>query len=127
LQRYFDAGLQMIWVKTPHSVSNEEDLIGEMIDSMRRHGFKKFKVNTRRSFSPAQGILTFTTEVKASLIAMPTHGRKGLLQLFFDSVTEDVVNQSLIPVWSFNNGAALANPKIDQKSVGSTSEEIKVK
>lgn len=126
LQLYLDAGLQMIWVKTPHSLSIEEDLIGEMIDSMHKHGLKRFKVNTRRSFSPSHGVLTFSTEVKASLIAMPTHGRKGLKQLFHDSVTEEVVNQSVIPVWSFNNGSI--KPAAEEKSTdqGKTKREIKI-
>ena len=112
IQQDLDAGLQMLWVKTPHSLVNEEDLIDEMVNSMKRHGFDRFKVNTRRSFSPTQGVLTFTGEVNGDLIAMATHGHKGLMHLFFDSVTEDVVNKSVIPVWSFNN-AAVQRSKVD--------------
>ena len=115
LQSQLNAGLQMIWVKTPNSQSPEEDLISEMIDSMHRHGFKKFKVNTRRSYSPAQGVIAFTAEVKGAMVAMPTHGRKGLRQLLQNSVTEEVVNQSVIPVWSFNLGNIKTNTT-DQKS-----------
>lgn len=48
-----------------------------------------------------EGILEGAAENKASLIAIPTHGRSGLFQLFNGSIAEDVVNHSNIPVITF--------------------------
>jgi nucleotide-binding universal stress UspA family protein len=44
------------------------------------------------------GILNFSNKVKADLIIVPTHGRKGLEHFFKGSVGEDVVNHSTLPV-----------------------------
>lgn len=104
IQLLSDATIQLVWVKTPHSLVNEEDLISEMAECISSHGIQNFRVNTRRGFSPAEGILTFVEETNSELIAMPTHGRKGLKHLFMDSVTEAVVNKTDIPVWTFNIG-----------------------
>ena len=104
MQAFSNATIQLVWVKTPHTLVNEEDLISEMAECVSSHGIQKFRVNTRRGFSPAEGILTFVEETGSELIAMPTHGRKGIKHLFMDSVTEAVVNKTDIPVWTFNIG-----------------------
>lgn len=48
-----------------------------------------------------EGILTFANKIGADIIAMPTHGRKGLAHLFEGSVGEDVANHSSLPVITF--------------------------
>ena len=47
------------------------------------------------------GILNGAESIGADLIAMSTHGRKGLAHLFNGSIAEDVVNRSDIPVITF--------------------------
>lgn len=48
-----------------------------------------------------EGILNGAESIDADLIAIPTHGRKGLAHLFNGSIAEDVVNQSDTPVITF--------------------------
>ncbi|MEM6514799.1 MAG: universal stress protein [Bacteroidota bacterium] len=52
-------------------------------------------------YSVENGILNFANLVGANLIAMPTHGRKGLAHFFSGSISEDVANHSQIPVMTF--------------------------
>lgn len=47
---------------------------------------------------PGETILDVATEVKASLIAMSTHGRTGMQRWIFGSVTEKVLRASPVPV-----------------------------
>lgn len=112
IQVFAKATIQLVWIKTPHSLVNEEDLIAEMAECVSSHGIQDFRVNTRRGFSPLLGILNFVEEIHGDMIAMPTHGRKGLKHLFLDSVTEEVVNKTDTPVWTFNVGI---EQKITQK------------
>ena len=48
-----------------------------------------------------KGILNFADSIGADLIGMSTHGRKGLSHFFNGSISEDLVNHSLIPVVTF--------------------------
>ena len=48
-----------------------------------------------------QGVLNAANNESAELIAMPTHGRKGLSHFFNGSIGEDVVNHSDLPVITF--------------------------
>ena len=47
---------------------------------------------------PAETILKAARQVKADLIVMATHGRRGLMHLFLGSVVETVLRQSPCPV-----------------------------
>lgn len=48
-----------------------------------------------------EGILNGANSIQADLIAIPTHGRRGLSHFFNGSIAEDVVNHSDIPVITF--------------------------
>ncbi|MCL6294363.1 universal stress protein [Jejuia spongiicola] len=52
-------------------------------------------------YTVEDGILNFSIKMGADLIAMPTHGRKGLSHFFQGSVGEDVANHSTLPVITF--------------------------
>jgi nucleotide-binding universal stress UspA family protein len=48
---------------------------------------------------PAETIISFAAKNKAELIVMATHGRSGVGQWFYGSVTEKVLQGSKIPLW----------------------------
>ncbi|MFD1614858.1 universal stress protein [Gelatiniphilus marinus] len=52
-------------------------------------------------YTVEDGILNFSTKIGADLIAVATHGRKGLSHFFQGSVGEDVANHSTLPVITF--------------------------
>lgn len=49
--------------------------------------------------NPAETILDVAAEIKASMIAMSTHGRSGVQRWIFGSVTEKVLRASPVPVF----------------------------
>lgn len=51
-----------------------------------------------RTGSAAEGIIKFTEEIKAGLVAMSTHGRAGLSRWAFGSVTDKVLRGGNVPV-----------------------------
>jgi nucleotide-binding universal stress UspA family protein len=81
----------------------EEDLsrsaqaeIEQEAEPLRRRGVA---VETRVAFGPAaRAILDLAAEVKASLIVVGTHGRKGAAHLLLGSVAERVVRAAPCPV-----------------------------
>ena len=52
-------------------------------------------------YNVEDGVLTFSNTIGADLIALPTHGKKGLAHFFEGSVGEDVANHSTLPVLTF--------------------------
>ncbi|PHR71917.1 MAG: universal stress protein UspA [Lutibacter sp.] len=52
-------------------------------------------------YSVEKGILNYSNVVGADLIAVVTHGRKGLTHFMDGSVSEDVANHSTLPVLTF--------------------------
>lgn len=48
-----------------------------------------------------KGILNYSNKVGADLIAVSTHGRKGIAHFFEGSISEDIANHSVLPVMTF--------------------------
>ncbi len=52
-------------------------------------------------YSIEKGILNFANTIGADVIAVATHGRKGLAHFFEGSISEDLANHSTLPVMTF--------------------------
>lgn len=49
-------------------------------------------------YSVESGVFNYCEKTNANLIAIPTHGRRGLAHFFSGSIGEDIVNRSSLPV-----------------------------
>nr|WP_321233297.1 universal stress protein [uncultured Psychroserpens sp.] len=58
-------------------------------------------VHYTSDYTVEKGILNASNLLGADLIAVPTHGRKGLAHFFTGSVSEDVANHATLPVMTF--------------------------
>jgi len=58
-------------------------------------------VNIVSDYSIEKGILNFANLIGADVIAVATHGRKGLAHFFEGSISEDLANHSTLPVMTF--------------------------
>ena len=58
-------------------------------------------VHVVSDYSIEKGILNFANAIGADLIAVATHGRKGLAHFFEGSISEDIANHSTLPVMTF--------------------------
>lgn len=52
-------------------------------------------------YTVEKGITNFSNQIGADLIAIATHGRKGLAHFFEGSISEDLANHSTLPVMTF--------------------------
>ena len=59
---------------------------------------KMHLVSYVNDYSIEKGILNYANVIGADLIAVATHGRKGLSHFFAGSVSEDIANHSTLPV-----------------------------
>mgnify|MGYP000040812528 CR=1 FL=1 len=49
-------------------------------------------------YTVEKGIFNYAQKIKADVIGIPTHGRRGLAHFFSGSISEDIVNHSKLPV-----------------------------
>ncbi|WP_224491435.1 universal stress protein [Robertkochia flava] len=59
------------------------------------------KVTYYSDYTIENGIYNFSNSVGADLIAIPTHGRKGISHFFMGSIGEDLANHAELPVITF--------------------------
>lgn len=62
---------------------------------------ENFTVNIHNDITVEKGILNFAEYINADLIALNTHGRRGLMNFFNGSISNDISNHSSRPVITF--------------------------
>jgi nucleotide-binding universal stress UspA family protein len=97
LQQFFGAKLHVLFLNTPFNFIRDN----ELKEFAKRHQLSNYSLNIRNDRYEPDGIVSFAEEVKADMLAMPTHARKGLAHFISGSVTEDVVNHILCPIWTY--------------------------
>jgi nucleotide-binding universal stress UspA family protein len=101
LQAFFSATLHLLQVNTPAILKRTGDE-KQLIEAFaKQHHSADYTVNTRNEFTVEGGIVNFAHEVKAGMIAVGTHDRKGLSHLFLGSIAENVVNRITCPTWTY--------------------------
>ncbi len=96
LQEFFDATLHVLYLNTPFNFIRE----AELKDYAKHYKLTNCTLNIRNDRYEPDGIISFVKEIKADMLAMATHGRKGLSHFIYGSLTEDVVNHIECPIWT---------------------------
>ena len=100
LQELFKAKLHILYVNTPSNFHRDGSTRQQLSDFAKRFMLKDFTLNVFNDFDQESGVIHFAHELGADMIAMATHGRKGLSHLISGSVAEDVVNHIDCPIWT---------------------------
>lgn len=97
----FDSHLHLVMINTPNSFKSTH-VAQEIMDNFVS-GFKidNFSMHIYNDINVEKGILHFAKKIKADLIGMSTHGRKGLSHFFNGSISEDLVNHAKRAVITF--------------------------
>jgi nucleotide-binding universal stress UspA family protein len=100
------AEMQLVYINTPgdgfrSTQEMEERVAAFFSEAMLDNEFGIDDVSYYSAYSVEEGIFTFSNKVNADLIAIPTHGRRGLAHFFSGSISEDLVNHSDLPVMTF--------------------------
>ncbi|AFU69631.1 universal stress protein, UspA family [Psychroflexus torquis ATCC 700755] len=97
----FKAKMQLLYINLPgnqfYSTTEIRDHIKNFLNKMEAP-LSRDNIEIYNDYSLGEGILNGALSLKADLIIIPTHGRKGISHFFNGSVGEDVVNHSELPV-----------------------------
>ncbi len=101
IQDFLKAQLHLVFINTPAIFRKDAQTLPELKAFAKRFMLKNFTINIYNDLSEEEGLKNFAESKKAGLIAMSTHGRKGLAHLLSGSLAEDVVNHIACPVWTY--------------------------
>lgn len=100
LQKFFGASLEILWINTPMNFRPDVESKALLEDFARNYKLENYHLHVRNDTIEEDAIAHFTKEIKGDMIAMATHGRRGLAHALMGSVTEDVVNHIQCPIWT---------------------------
>ena len=101
LQSFFGASLHLLYVNTPSRFRRDIEIKKEMKAFAKRFMLKDYTLTIFNDFTEEEGLQNFVAETKADLVAMATHGRRGLNHLMSGSIAEDAVNHLQCPIWTY--------------------------
>lgn len=98
--QHANAKIHLLRVNTPNNFEGSAQTMNKMKAYVEKNGLEA-EQHIYNSATEEEGIMEFAASNQIDLIAMGTHGRKGLMHLLSGSIAEDVVNHSEIPVLTF--------------------------
>ena len=103
LQAFFKATVHILYVNTPTNFAADNITLERLRQFAKEFAFRNYTLNVYNYPSEESGIIQFTSQIKGDLVAMGTHGRKGLAHFLNGSLAEDVVNHAKFPIWTLAN------------------------
>lgn len=103
LQDFFKATLHILYINTPANFRSDVVTRKRLDDFAKRFMIKNCTLNVYNDLSEEEGVTNFTKTVKGDMVAMATHGRRGLNHLMSGSIAEDVVNHIECPIWTWKS------------------------
>ncbi len=97
----FDAKIHFLYINTIHNFSTTKEIEKKMDKFIKDFDIKNYTKTIYNDISIEKGILSYSRKIKADLIALNTHGRSGLSQLFNGSIGQELTNHALRPVITF--------------------------
>ncbi|MDY7396434.1 universal stress protein [Aureibaculum sp. 2210JD6-5] len=97
----FNAKLHLLFINTARNFEPTEVTNAKLKYFIGDFDLKNYTLNTYNDVTIEEGILNFGKKIDADIIAINTHGRSGLAQLFNESISKDLANHALRPVVTF--------------------------
>jgi nucleotide-binding universal stress UspA family protein len=101
IQNIFDATLHVVWINTPALFQPDTSIKNAMQEFIKKAKLKNYTLNIFNDYSVEEGIVHFAESTNADLIAMATHGRKGLAHILTRSIAESAASKAKRPVLTF--------------------------
>lgn len=97
----FESKIHLLNVNTMNRFKSTKKSKQKMEDFLSAYKDQKHSINVYSDDSIENGILNFSKEVNADLIALSTHERSGIFRLFNRDISKNLSKSSLKPVITF--------------------------
>lgn len=95
---HFKSEIRLLKVNTPSRFESTYEATEKIKNFIAEFNLPKYSINIYNDASVRKGILNFSRDIDADLIALSTHGRSGLSHLFSASVTKTLSKKALKPI-----------------------------
>jgi nucleotide-binding universal stress UspA family protein len=99
------AEFQVVFINTPEKFLSNQEMQERAFKFMLHSGVDTTDVYDTTvyycDYRLEHGIYSFSNEVDADVVVVPTHGRRGLAHFFSENVSETIVNHSALPIMTF--------------------------
>lgn len=99
------ANMHLVYVNLPgEKFKSTSEMEGKVVTFLKKSEGdldSLSKITYVSDYTVEQGISNFANLIGADLVAIATHGRKGIAHFFEGSISEDVANHSTLPVMTF--------------------------
>lgn len=95
------AELHLVFVNTPAYFEDTESTTNRLKKITKEFDLNPKHIAIYNDFTIEDGIIAYANSVNADMIAITTHGFKGIKKLLNDNITEALVNHAAKPVLSF--------------------------
>jgi nucleotide-binding universal stress UspA family protein len=95
---HFKSEIHLLKVNTPSRFESTQEATKKVKDFIKGFDLPKYSINIYNDASIQKGILNFSKDINADIIALSTHGRIGLSHLFSASVTKTLSKKALKPI-----------------------------
>jgi len=100
-----DAKMHLVYVNLPdnrfRSSTEIEKRVASFLKAAEGNLDKMKEVAYVNDYTIEKGVLNYSNIIGGDLVAVATHGRKGLAHFFEGSISEDIANHSTLPVMTF--------------------------
>ena len=95
---HFKSEIHLLKVNTPSKFESTYDATQKVKNFIEEFDLPKYSINIYNDVTIQKGILNFSRDIDADLIALSTSGRTGLSHLFSASVTKSLSKKALKPI-----------------------------
>lgn len=99
--KLFGSKLNLVMICTPNTFKSTSAARKIVTDFVADFDMPEYSFETYNESNIEKGIINYSNEKDADLIAFCTHGRTGLNHFFTGSISEDLVNHATRPVLTF--------------------------
>jgi nucleotide-binding universal stress UspA family protein len=96
--KLFNSKIHLLKINTPSHFESTHDAKEKVQNFIKEYTLPKHSINIYNDTSVEKGILNFSIDINADIIALSTHGRSGLSHLFSGSVTKNLSKIALKPM-----------------------------
>jgi nucleotide-binding universal stress UspA family protein len=94
----FKSKIHLLKINTPNNFESTHAAKEKVKEFIKEYDLPKHTINIYNDVSVEKGILNFSREINADIIALSTSGRSGLSHLFSASVTKNLSKNALKPM-----------------------------
>lgn len=98
----YGAKYTLLYINTHKHFKSTREIQADFKKVKRSYGVTNLELLIHNDYSVRDGVLDVVQQGDFDMLALATEGRTGISRLFMGSNTEDILNASPIPVYSYN-------------------------